>query len=172
VVYKRSFGLSIFAEKTAKAFRSRGVKQISISNRSFERAEALATITGGRPIHFEHWAKEIGEIDILVSSTAAPHAIITYDKLPFLPARRNRPLLMIDLAMPRDIDPVFHHLDGVYLYDLDSLHAMAERTLSLRQRESEKCRQLIEHQVQDFQRWIEQTHSSTFPSLVVALPGP
>jgi glutamyl-tRNA reductase len=158
-------------KKTAKAFRSRGAKQIFVSNRSFERAQALATVTGGRAIHFENWAKEIGDLDILVSSTAAPHPIITLDKLPFLPAGRTRPLLMIDLAMPRDIDPAFHHSDGVYLYDLDSLQGMAERTLSIRKEESEKCHPLIEHHVQDFHRWIERTHSLTFPSLVAALPG-
>jgi glutamyl-tRNA reductase len=78
---------------------------------------------------------------------------------------------MIDLAMPRDIDPVVHKLDGVYLYDLDSLQSMAERTLAARKQESEKCHQLIEHHVQDFQLWIERTQSSNFPSMVVDLPG-
>jgi glutamyl-tRNA reductase len=158
-------------KKTVKAFRSRGARQIFIANRSFERAQALATVTGGRAIHFEKWAQEIGEVDILVSSTAAPHAIVTLDRLPFLRVRRHRPLLMIDLAMPRDIDPAFHNFDGVYLYDLDSLQGMAERTLSVRKQESEKCHQLIEHHVQDFQLWIEQTQSSNFPSMIVALPG-
>ncbi len=135
------------AEKTAKAFRSRGAKQISVSNRSFERAQALATVTGGRAIHFEKWAKEIGDLDILVSATAAPDAIVTLDKLPFLRVRRHRPLLMIDLAMPRDINPAFHKLDGVCLHDLDSLQSTAERTLSVRKQESEKCYQLIERHV-------------------------
>jgi glutamyl-tRNA reductase len=158
-------------EKTAKTFQSRGAQQILVSNRSFERAQALATVTGGQAIHFANWPKEIRDVDILVSATAAPQAIITYDKLPFLALRRNRLLLMIDLAMPRDIDPVFHHSDGVYLYDLDSLHAVAERTLSLRKRESAKCRQLIEYHVEDFQRWLERTQSTNFSSMIVALPG-
>jgi glutamyl-tRNA reductase len=164
-------GAGHIGEKTAKAFRSRGAKQISISNRSFERAQALATAISGQAIHFANWPKEIGEVDILVSSTAAPHAIITLDKLPFLPVRRHRPLLMIDLAMPRDIDPAFHNLDSVYLCDLDSLQGVAERTLSIRKQESEKCHQLIEHHVKDFQRWIERTQSSNFSSMIVASPG-
>ena len=67
------------SEKTAKAFRSRGAEQIFVSNRSFERAQALATITGGRAIHFKDWEQEFRDLDILVSSTAAPHAIITLD---------------------------------------------------------------------------------------------
>jgi glutamyl-tRNA reductase len=158
-------------EKTAKTFRSRGAQQILVSNRSSERAQALATVTGGRAIHFANWPKEIEDVDILVSATAAPQTIVTCNTLPSVPVRRNRPLLMIDLAMPRDIDPVFHNLDSVYLYDLDSLQAIAERTLSLRKRESAKCRQLIEHQVKDFQRWLERTQSSNFSSMIVALPG-
>src|SRR6201987_2870091 len=69
------------SEKTANAFRSRGAKQIFVSNRSFERAQGLATLTGGRAIHFNDWEPEFQELDILVSSTAAPHPIITLDKL-------------------------------------------------------------------------------------------
>ena len=160
------------SEKTAKAFRSRGAGQIFVANRSFERAQALATITGGGAKHFEDWEQELRDLDILVSSTAAPRAIVTLDKLaPFLPVRRQQPLLMIDLAMPRDIDPAVHNLDGVYLYDLDSLQNIADRSLALRKQESEKCHQLIEHHVQDFQLWIERTQSSDFPSIVVELPG-
>ena len=158
--------------KDRQSFRSRGAEQIFVSNRSFQRAQALAAITGGRAIHFEDWEPEFRDLDILVSATAAPHEIITYDKLAlFLRARRHRPLFMIDLAMPRDIDPAVHQLGGVYLYDLDSLQRMAERTLALRKQESEKCHQLIEHHVQDFQLWIERTQSSDFPSIVVELPG-
>jgi glutamyl-tRNA reductase len=157
-------------EKAIKAFRSRGAEQIFISNRSFERALALATMTGGRAINFEDWEQELRDLDILVSSTATPHAVITLDKLaPFLRVRRHRPLLMIDLAMPRDIDPAVRKLDGVYLYDLDSLQGMTERTLTVRKQESVKCHQVIEHHVQDFQRWIERTQSSNFPSIIVEM---
>src|SRR6201995_291712 len=142
--------------KTAKAFRSRGAEHIFVSSRSFERAQALATTIGGRAIHFEAWEQEVRDLDILVRSAGAPRAIIPLDKLaPFLPVRRHRPLLMIDLAMPRDIDPAVRKLDDVYLYDLDSLQGMAERTLAVRKQESEKCHQLIEHHVEDFQLWIE-----------------
>src|SRR5246127_3834644 len=164
-------GAGEISEKTAKAFQSRGAAQIFVSNRSFERAQALATVTGGRAVRFDDWEPEFRDLDILVSSTAAPHVIITLDKLAiFWRARRHRPLFMIDLAMPRDIDPAVHRLDGVYLYDLDSLQSMAERTLAVRKQESEKCHQLIEHHVQDFQLWVERTQSSNIPSMVVELP--
>jgi glutamyl-tRNA reductase len=160
------------SEKTARAFRSRGAEQIFVSNRSFNRAQALAEMTGGRAIHFDEWEDESRDLDILVSSTAAPHAIITPEKLlPVLRTRRDRPLFMIDLAMPRDIDPSVHKLDGVYVYDLDSLKRMAERTLAARRQEAENCDWLIERHVDDFQRWIERTQPSNFPAAVVELPG-
>jgi glutamyl-tRNA reductase len=150
------------SEKTVKTFRSRGAEQIFVSNRSFERAQALATMTGGRAIHFEDREQEFRDLDILVSSTAAPHAIITLDKLaPFLQARRHRPLFPIDLAMPRDIDPAVCRLDDVYLYDLDSLQSIAKQTLAVRQQESEKCLQLIERHVEDFQLLISGPRAST-----------
>lgn len=158
------------SEKTAKAFRSRGATQIFVSNRSFERAQALAKLTGGRAIRFVDWEPEFRDLDILVSSTAAPHAIITLDKLATLwRARRHRPLFMIDLAMPRDIDPAVQKLDGVYLYDLDSLLSIADRTLAIRKQESEKCFRLIEHHVQEFQSWMEHSPALNFPS-IVAVP--
>jgi glutamyl-tRNA reductase len=159
------------SEKTAKAFQSRGAAQIFVSNRSFERAQALATLTGGRAIHFVDWKPEFRDLDILVSSTAAPHAIITLDKLATLwRLRRDRPLFMIDLAMPRDIDPAVQKLDGVYLYDLDSLQGIAQRTLAVRKQESEKCFQLLEHHVEEFQSWLERSRTLNFPS-VVSVPS-
>jgi glutamyl-tRNA reductase len=159
------------SEKTAKAFQSRGAAQMFVSNRSFERAQALAALAGGRAVHFADWKPEFRDLDILVSSTAAPHTIITLDKLAaFWRARRHRPLFMIDLAMPRDIDPDVQKLDGVYLYDLDSLQRIAERTLAARKQESEKCFQVIEHHVQEFQSWMERSQTLNLPS-VVAVPG-
>jgi glutamyl-tRNA reductase len=163
-------GAGEISEKTAKAFQSRGAAQIVVSNRSFERAQALATLTGGRAVHFRDWKPEFRDLDILVSSTAAPHTIITLDKLAALwQARRHRPLFMIDLAMPRDIDPAVQKLDGVYLYDLDSLQSIAERTLAVRKQESEKCFQLIERHVHEFQSWMEHPRTFNFPSIVAVV---
>jgi glutamyl-tRNA reductase len=160
------------SEKTAKAFGSRGAAQIFVSNRSFERAQALATLTGGRAVHFADWEPEFRDLDIVVSSTAAAHPIITLDKLAaFWRARRHRPLFMIDLAMPRDIDPAVQKLDGVYLYDLDSLQSIAERTLAARKQESEKCFRLIERHVQEFQSWMEHSETLNFPSVVAVRSG-
>jgi glutamyl-tRNA reductase len=143
------------SEKTAWSFQSRGARQLIVSNRSFEKAVALAGAIGGRAIGFADWERELRDLDILVGSTAAPHAIVTRPKLePALRTRRDRPLFIIDLAMPRDVDPDVHELDGVYVYDLDSLQAIAGRTLEARKREAEVCDGLIEQHVHEFESWL------------------
>src|SRR5436190_4601156 len=93
------------SEKTARALLSRGARSIVVANRSFDRAEALARELGGRAVRFDGWAKELAQIDIVISSTAAPHHIFDCVCLePLMKLRRNRPLLLIDIAVPRDID--------------------------------------------------------------------
>jgi glutamyl-tRNA reductase len=143
------------SERTAWSFRSRGASQLFVSNRSFARAAALAETIGGRAIRFDDWEEEFRDLDILVSSTAAPHAIVTRAKLePVLRVRRDQPLFIIDLAMPRDVDPSVHELDGVYVYDLDSLQAIAGRTLEARKQEAEACDGMIDKHVRDFVAWL------------------
>src|ERR1700722_4355053 len=143
------------SERTAWSFQSRGARQLFVSNRSFERATELAEAIGGRAIRFDDWEDEFQDLDILVSSTAAPHAIVTRATLEsVLRMRRDRPLFIIDLAMPRDVDPAVHEMDGVYVYDLDSLRAIAARTLETRKKETEACDGLIEKHVHDFEIWL------------------
>jgi glutamyl-tRNA reductase len=159
------------SEKTARTFQSRGAHQIFVSNRSFERAQALAMAMGGRAIRFDDWANEFRDLDILVSSTSAPHALVTVEKLgPILHGRRDRPLFIIDLAMPRDVDPEVHRLDGVYVYDLDSLQLIADRTLENRKLEAEQCERLIEKYVTDFQAWLDRPGKPTLSPIAVECP--
>jgi glutamyl-tRNA reductase len=143
------------SERTAWSFQSHGAKQLFVSNRSLERATELAEAIGGCAIRFDDWEDEFRDLDILVSSTSAPHAILTRAKLePVIKTRRDRPLFIIDLAMPRDVDPAVHEMDGVYVYDLDSLRAIADRTLETRKKETEACDGLIEKHVHDFEVWL------------------
>src|SRR5204862_2712334 len=89
------------SEKTARALLSRGARSIIVSNRSYDKALALAAELGGRAIQFDDWANEFSAIDIAISSTAAPHFILPRSKLELLmKARRNRPLQLIDIAVP------------------------------------------------------------------------
>jgi glutamyl-tRNA reductase len=81
--------------------------------------------------------------------------------------RRDRPLFIIDLAMPRDVDPAVHEMDGIYVYDLDSLQAIAARTLEARQKEAESCDGLIEKHVHDFEVWLDRiAHRGIAPAVI------
>ena len=131
-------------EKTARALLSRGAQSIMVSNRSHDRAVALAAELGGKAIHFDEWAKEFGHIDIVISSTAAPHYILDRKKLePLMKLRKNRSLLLIDIAVPRDIDPEVNFLENVYLYNIDDLQAIAADSLKHRQEEIARCEAFI-----------------------------
>ena len=132
------------SEKTARALLSRGAKSILVSNRSHERAVELARELGGRAVSFDDWAQEFPHIDILISSTSAPHCILDRPKLePLMKARKNRPLLLIDIAVPRDIDPSVNFLDNVYLYNIDDLQSIAGDYLRQRREEIARCEAII-----------------------------
>jgi glutamyl-tRNA reductase len=159
------------SEKMARTFKARGARQIFVSNRSFDRAQVLAQEAGGRAIRFDEWDREFADLDILVASTSAPHAIVTVDKIaPVLKRRSDRPLFMIDVAVPRDIDPNVHRLDGVYVYDLDALQSMAERSMESRRQEVAGCDRLIEKHVVEFQTWIEKSINPIIGPVAVELP--
>jgi glutamyl-tRNA reductase len=131
-------------EKTARALLSRGARSIIVSNRSHERAVELARELEGRAIRFDEWAVEFPRVDILISSTAAPHYILDRARLePFMKTRRNRPLLLIDIAVPRDIDPEVNFLENVYLYNIDDLQAIADDSLRQRKEEAARCEAII-----------------------------
>lgn len=132
------------SEKTARALLSRGAKSIVVANRSYDRAEALAKDLGGRAVKFDDWASEFEKVDIAISSTAATHHILDQARLePLMKLRRHRPLLLIDIAVPRDIDPAVNQMDNVYLYNVDDLQSIATDYLDQRKEEIAKCEEII-----------------------------
>ena len=136
------------SEKTARSLLSRGAHSIIVSNRSHERAVELANQLSGRAVHFEDWAKEFHKIDIVISSTSAPHYVLDRAKLdPLMKLRKNRPLLLIDIAVPRDIEPEVNFLENVYLYNIDDLQAIADDYLKQRQDEIARCEAIIREKV-------------------------
>lgn len=143
------------AEMTAKALLSRGAKAIFVSNRTYERAHTLAESMGGKAIHFDAWEKEFHDLDILIGSTGAPHAVVSNERLAAMMAHRtDRPLFCIDLAVPRDFEPVINELEGVYLYDIDALQAIAQESIAVRKQELTLCERLIERHVEEFEKWL------------------
>jgi len=137
------------SEKVARALFSRGAKSIVVASRSFERAEILANEFNGRAVRFDDWANEFEKIDIAISSTSAPHHILDRDKLaPMMKHRKDRPLLLIDIAVPRDIDPAVNFLENVYLYNIDDLQAIADDHLQQRKEEIVRCERIIREKVE------------------------
>ncbi|MBC8096182.1 MAG: glutamyl-tRNA reductase, partial [Akkermansiaceae bacterium] len=136
------------SEKTARALLSRGAKSLVVANRSLERAEALVKDLGGRAVQFEEWGKEFERIDIAISSTSSPTPILNRAKLePLMRQRKNRPLLLIDIAVPRDIDPEVNLVPNVYLYNVDDLQNIASSYLDQRKDEAAKCEKIIHEKV-------------------------
>jgi glutamyl-tRNA reductase len=132
------------SEKTARALLSRGAKSIIVANRSYEKAVALANELGGRAVSFDDWSKEFAQVDIVISSTAAPHHILNRAKLePLMKLRKNRPLLLVDIAVPRDIDPEVNLMPNIYLYNIDDLQTIADDYLKQRKDEVARCEKII-----------------------------
>lgn len=140
--------------RTAKALVKRGVRDIRVTNRSAERAEALAALINGRAVAMEDWEAHCREVDILIASTAAATPIVTRQNLaPLLHDRLDRPLFIIDIAVPRDVAPDVNEMDGVFLYDIDSLQSIAQQSLAQRREQIAAGEEIIAGHVEDFAGW-------------------
>jgi glutamyl-tRNA reductase len=143
------------SERTARALTSRGVTDLRVSNRSTDRAEELAHSVGGWAVPFQGWLNQCGEIDILITSTSSDTPLLSREALePILRERVDRPLFVIDIAVPRDVDPSINELDGVYLYDIDSLQAVAGQSLALRRQQIVAAEEIIGQHVADFREML------------------
>lgn len=137
-------GAGEIGEQAAKAFRSRGTTDITVTSRTMERAMSLAGTLDSRALPFDKIAHHIGDFDVVVCATAAPGSILTKSVLKDAMRRRPAaPLFLIDLALPRDIDPSAADIDNVYLYNLDDLAKISEENRAARVAEIEKARELI-----------------------------
>jgi glutamyl-tRNA reductase len=130
---------------TAQSLVSRGARSIFVANRSFDRAQELASEMGGSAVRFDDWQSVLTRVDVVISSTGAPHAIVMREDVEKARrARKYRPLFFIDIAVPRDIDPAVGEIEEVYLYDIDTLEQLAEEARSRRLRQIEECERIID----------------------------
>jgi len=144
-------GAGEMSERTARALISRGVTDLGVTNRSMDRACELARAVGGRAIPFETWETQCREIDILITSTRSETPLLTTEKLaPLLRDRLDHPLFIIDIAVPRDVDPSVNEMEGVYLYDIDAIRSVAEQSLELRRQQVVAAEAIIAEHVTDF----------------------
>jgi glutamyl-tRNA reductase len=137
-------GAGKMGEACVRHLAKKGAKSVLVANRSLERAQGLAAEFGGRAVAFENLLSALSEADIVVSSTGAADTILHQaDIASIMPARRNRPLFLIDIAVPRDVDADVDQLPNVYLYNVDHLEAIVRENVQLREKELEHCRQII-----------------------------
>ncbi len=143
------------AELVARALVARGADTVFIANRRYDRAIGLAQRFGGRAVRIDEMPLRLAEADIVVSATHSPHHIVEHDDLSEVMRERDgRPLLMVDIAVPRDIDPACREIPGVSLHDVDDLQAILERNVSGREAEASRAEHIIDSEVQRFESWL------------------
>jgi glutamyl-tRNA reductase len=143
------------SELTARAFADHGVCTIFVANRHADRARSLAQRFGGQVVALDDLPEQLRQADVVVASTASPHPIVGQEELELvMRARRGRPLLLIDLAVPRDIDPACADLDGVTLLDMDDLQARVAHTISVREAEALRAESIVEDEIKRFAAWL------------------
>ena len=143
------------AELTAQALRDRGVETLFVANRRYDRALGLAQRFGGRAVTFDDLPRELEAADIVVTSTGAPHQILGREELEFVAASRmGRPLVLIDLAVPRDIEPSVRDCPGIALYDMDDLQRAVARNMDAREAEAAEALVLVREEVARFEEWM------------------
>ena len=147
-------GAGKMSELAARHLVDGGARATVLGGRRFERAEELAAALGGRAVPFENLRPELRRAEIVISGTGAPGIVIGREDVEAaLPSRGGRPLFLIDIAVPRDVDPVVRKLSGVFLYDLDDLKAVADANLRERRKEASAAEALVEQEVLDFLAW-------------------
>jgi glutamyl-tRNA reductase len=145
------------SELTAQALAGEGVATVFLANRRADRARSIAQRFGGHVVPLHDLPQQLIAADIVVSSTSSPHPIIGVAELEQVMGERDgRPLLMIDIAVPRDIDPACGDLDGVSLYDIDDLQTVVAATLSSRGAEVVTATEIVEDEIKRFARWMGQ----------------
>ena len=158
-------GAGEMAELAARHLIGSGVKEVLVSNRTYERACELASEFNGRPVKFDDFIQEMVRTDIIICSTGAPHYIITKSQMQkVMKERKQRQVFIIDISVPRNIDPEINGLDNVYLYNVDDLQGVVDANMFERQKEAEKAEKIIEEELETFLKW--QSSLDSVPTIV------
>jgi glutamyl-tRNA reductase len=146
-------GAGEMGELTAEHLHEQEVKQVFVANRSFERAEELAHRYEGQAVQFDQFDDNLTRCDIVIASTGAPHYLIEPEHVArAVEGRRNRALFLIDLSVPRNINPAVAKMDGAYLYNVDDLQQVADANLELRQQKAHVAEQIVLREVDGFRK--------------------
>ena len=147
-------GAGKIGELAARNLVSRGAEIAAVANRSVDKAQELAAGFGGRAIPLDEISAALARVDVVLTSTSAPgHVLTRADVARALPGRKGRPLFFIDIAVPRDLDPAIHELDGCYLYDIDDLESVVAQSLAGRRREAGRAEEIVLDEAERFRAW-------------------
>jgi glutamyl-tRNA reductase len=150
------------AELAAYHFQENGVKTIHVVNRTFERAEELAEKFGGKAFRMDQIDDALMESDIVISATSSTEYVVTPELIkPISKKRHHRPVFLIDLAIPRDIDPAIDSINSVFLFNLDDLQEIVKANLEKRKKEIPKSLKIVHEYVEEFEKWVAMNSMST-----------
>lgn len=142
-------GAGKMAELAVRCLRSAGVRQIYVTNRTIERARAMAEAFDGVVVEYDRFLDALPGMDIVLTSSAAPFYLLRKDHMRrVLEARRNRPVFLIDIAVPRNVDPAVNELDNVFLYDIDDLQRVADANMGERRKRAELAERIVAEEVE------------------------
>lgn len=148
-------GAGEMGELTLKHLVQSGISAVIVANRTYEKAVRLADEHDGMAIKYESFVDNMHRADVIISTSGAPHYIIHAKHLArVLKARRNKPILLIDIAVPRDIHPDVDHVENAYLYNIDDLQRVVSENMTVREKELEHCASIIEEETDDFMAWL------------------
>jgi len=146
-------GAGKMCELSARGLLNRGASSVKVINRTLEHAAELATKLGGQAISFEERWQHMAEADIIISSTSCPHTILSREEAELmLRGRKDRPLVIVDIAMPRDIDSAVREVKGVFLYDLDDLENVVDHNTGERETAAAEAQKILQAEAQGFRR--------------------
>jgi glutamyl-tRNA reductase len=149
-------GAGEMAELAARHLLSGGVREIILTNRTYEKAVDMAREFNGTAIMFREFPHYLKNVDIVIASTAAPKFIIRPDEVhDLMKERKQRPMFFIDISVPRNIDPLVNNIDNAYVYDIDDLQGVVQANLKERTKEARKAEAIIEEEIGTFYRWIK-----------------
>ena len=148
-------GAGEMCELAARHFVANGISKVLVTNRTFERAEKMAAEFDGKAVPFDSFVDHLAEVDIIMTSTGAPNFILGKRQMEeVLKRRKNRPMFLIDIAVPRDIDPKVNDISNTYLYDVDDLQGVVQANLKERQKEAGKAEAIVEQEIGQFHLWL------------------
>jgi glutamyl-tRNA reductase len=152
-------GAGKMSELAARHLQRSGIERILVTNRTQSRAEEVASLVQGTIVRYDLFRERLKEVDIVIASSGAPGYVLTKEEMkPVLAARKNKPVFLIDIAVPRNVDPAVNELDNVFVYDIDDLQKVVDENLKSRLSEATRADRIVAEEVDRLESWMRTRH--------------